>query len=95
MIDFEGRVLAEAGFGETVAAAADINITSLRRARNATDINNFPTRLRMELYASTYARKDFYPPNTLMKTDPTPEHFKSMQRTVIERLRKLGVIEPE
>ena len=95
VIDFEGRVLAEAGFGETVAAAADINISALRRARNATDINNFPTRLRMELYASTYARKDFYPSNTLLNTDPTPEHFKTMQKQVIERLRKLGVIEAE
>ena len=89
VIDFEG------GFGETVAAAADINISALRRARNATDINNFLTRLRMELYASTYARKDFYPSNTLLNTDPTPEHFKTMQKQVIERLRKLGVIEAE
>jgi predicted amidohydrolase len=95
VIDFEGKVLAEAGFGETVAAAADVNISALRRARNATDINNFPTRLRMELYASTYARKDFYPPNTLMSTAPTPEHFKTMQKKVIERLRAAGVIEPE
>ncbi|MSO97499.1 MAG: nitrilase [Rhodospirillaceae bacterium] len=95
VIDFEGRVLNEAGFGETVAAASDINITALRRARNAADINNFPTRLRMDLYASTYARKDFYPPNSLMTKDPTPEHFKGLQQQVIERLRKLGVIEAE
>jgi predicted amidohydrolase len=95
VIDYEGRVLAEAGFGETVAAAADINISALRRARNMTDINNFPTRLRMELYAATYARKEFYPPNTLINTAPTPDHFRAMQKNVIERLRKAGIIEPE
>jgi predicted amidohydrolase len=92
VIDFEGRVLAEAGFGETVAAAADINISALRRARNAADINNFLTRLHMELYAPTYARKEFYPPNSLLDTAPTPEHFKRMQQDVIARLRRAGVI---
>jgi predicted amidohydrolase len=95
VIDHTGRVLAEAGFGETVAATADINITALRRARNTAEINNFLPRMRMELYASTYARKDFYPPNTLMDKDPTPEHFRGVQRGVIDRLRTLGIIEPE
>jgi predicted amidohydrolase len=95
VIDYTGRVLAEAGFGETVTATADINITALRRARNTPDINNFLTRMRMELYASTYARKDFYPSNTLLNKAPTPDHFRGVQLSVIDRLRALGVIEPE
>ena len=95
VIDYTGRVLAEAGQGETVAAAADINISALRRARNATDMNNFLPRMRMELYASTYSRTEFYPPNTLMAKSPTPEHFKQVQQGVIDRLRAKGVIEPE
>ncbi|MDX2143351.1 MAG: nitrilase-related carbon-nitrogen hydrolase [Rhodospirillaceae bacterium] len=95
IVDFEGQVLAEAGFGESVAATADINITMLRRARNKTDINNFLTRMRMELYSGTYARKDFYPPNSLIGKEPTHEHFKTMQQQVIDRLRKVGVIEAE
>jgi len=95
VVDYTGRVLAEAGFGETCTATADINISALRRARNTPDINNFLARMRMELYASTYARKDFYPANTLMKKTPTPEHFRAEQAAVIERLRKIGVIEQE
>ena len=95
IIDFQGKVLAEAGPGETVAAAADINITALRRYRNKQDINNFLPRLRMELYRDSYARTDFYPANTLMNTTPTPEHFATVQRQVIERLKTAGVIEPE
>ncbi|MBL8644925.1 MAG: hypothetical protein JNK21_13405 [Rhodospirillaceae bacterium] len=95
IIDYQGRVLAEAGPGESVTAAADINITALRRHRNTADINNFLPRLRMELYADTYARKDFYPANTLMKTDPTPQHFGAVQRQVIERLRQAGIIGAE
>lgn len=95
IIDYQGRVLAEAGQGETVTAAADINITALRRYRNQEHINNFLPRLRMELYAGAYGSKDFYPPNTLLKDEPTPAHFGRVQGEVIERLRKLGVIEPE
>jgi predicted amidohydrolase len=95
VIDYEGRVLAEAGFGETVAATADINISMLRRARNTPDINNFLTRMRMELYAPTYARREFYPPNSLVGKDPTHAHFTTVQQQVIERLRKAGVIEEE
>ena len=95
VIDYTGRVLAEAGLGETAAATGDINITALRRARNTADMNNFLPRMRMELYASAYARKEFYPPNTLLDKEPTPEHFKEVQRSVIDRLRTLGIIEPE
>jgi hypothetical protein len=51
--------------------------------------------MRMELYADTYSRKDFYPANSLDGIAPSREHFKSMQREVIGRLRSLGVIEPE
>ncbi|MBL8630795.1 MAG: hypothetical protein JNM81_14270, partial [Rhodospirillaceae bacterium] len=53
VIDYQGRVLSEAGPGETVTAYGDINISALRRARNKQDINNFLPRLRMELYADT------------------------------------------
>jgi predicted amidohydrolase len=95
VIDHTGRVLAEAGQGETAAATADINITALRRARNTSDINNFLSRMRMELYAPTYAREEFYPPNTLLTKAPTPDHFRSVQAAVLDRLRDAGVIERE
>lgn len=95
IIDFQGRVLVEAGPGESAAAAADINITALRRYRNRPDMNNFLSRMRMELFAETYGRKGFYPANNLEGVTPEREHFKTTQREVIARLRELGVIEPE
>lgn len=95
IIDFQGRVLVEAGPGESAAAAADINITALRRYRNRPDMNNFLSRMRMELFAETYGRKGFYPANNLEGVTPEREHFKATQREVIARLRELGVIEPE
>jgi hypothetical protein len=51
--------------------------------------------MRMELYADTYARKEFYPANNLADVEPSREHFKAQQAAVIVRLRDLGVIEPE
>lgn len=95
IIDFQGRVLVEAGPGESAAAAADLDIAALRRYRSRPGMNNFLSRMRMELYADTYNRKDFYPANSLDGVAPSREHFKSMQREVIGRLRSLGVIEPE
>ncbi len=95
IIDFQGHVIVEAGPGESAAANADLNITALRRYRNRPGMNNFLSRMRMELYADTYARKDFYPANTLDGVVPSREHSKATQRDVIERLRRLGVIEPE
>lgn len=95
IIDFHGRVLVEAGPGESAAAAADLDIAALRRYRNRPGMNNFLSRMRMELYADTYSRKDFYPANTLERAAPSREHFKATQHEVIDRLRSLGIIEPE
>ncbi len=95
IIDFHGRVLVEAGPGESAVAYADINISALRRERNKAQQNNFLSRMRMELYADTYARKDFYPANNLVDSEPSREHFRAQQAAVIVRLRDLGVIEPE
>lgn len=95
VIDFQGRVLVEAGPGESSAATADLDIAALRRYRNRPGMNNFLSRMRMELFADTYARTGFYPANSLEGTAPTRERFKATQRDTIDRLRKLGVIEPE
>lgn len=87
IIDFQGRVLVEAGPGESVAAAADINITALRRYRNRPDMNNFLSRMRMELFARRHmaARASILRTN-LEGVTPQREHFKTTQREVIARL---------
>ena len=95
VVDYQGRVLVEAGPGESAAAVADINLSALRRYRNTIQINNFLPRLRMELYAEAYASERYYPPNTLSDVEPSPDHFARVQRAVLDVLRESGVIEPE
>lgn len=94
IIDYTGRLLAEAGQGESFAAVADINISALRRYRNRPEINNFLTRQRTDLYRETYAQ-DIWPPNTLADRPPERDHMAAVQRDVIARLKASGIIESE
>ncbi|MEQ9110389.1 MAG: nitrilase-related carbon-nitrogen hydrolase [Rhodospirillaceae bacterium] len=94
VIDFQGRVLAEAGQGESMAALADINISALRRYRNRPEINNFLTRQRMDLYHDTYAQ-DIWPKNSLADRAPTRDHMAGVQQDVLARLIATGIIEAE
>ena len=94
IIDYTGRVLSEAGQGESLTAMADINISALRRHRNRPEINNFLTRQRTELYRDTYAT-DIWPPNSLADRPPSRDHMASVQKDVLARLKAAGIIEPE
>jgi predicted amidohydrolase len=95
VVDYEGRVLAEAGQGESIAASADLNISALRRFRNRPGMNNFFSRHRMELYWNTYSRTEFYPPNLLVDKAPSRQLILSTQSQVLARLRSAGIIEPD
>ena len=94
VIDYTGRVLAEAGQGESLTAHADINISALRRHRNRPEINNFLTRQRMELYRDTYAQ-DIWPPNSFSDRPPSRDHASTVQKDVMARLKAAGIIEAE
>ncbi len=95
VVDYKGRVLAEAGQGESLAASADLNISALRRFRNRPGMNNFFSRHRMELYWNTYSRTEFYPPNTLENQTPSRQLILKTQAQVLERLRTADIIEPD
>ena len=95
IIDYQGRVLTEAGQGESLAASAEINISALRRFRNRPSMNNFFSRHRWELYWDTYSRTDFYPPNMLLNQKPSRELILKTQAQVLARLRETGVLEPD
>ncbi len=92
IIDYRGLVLAEAGAGESIAAQAEIDLAALRRYRRRTGMANLLARQRFELYADSYRQYSFYPPNSMLDTRPTREHFIAMQRKTIERLVELGLI---
>lgn len=94
IVDFTGRVLAEAGQGESMTATADINLSALRYYRNRPEINNFLTRQRTDLYRDTYAQ-EIWPPNSLADRPPSRDHMSGVQRDVMARLKAAGIIETE
>ncbi|MCS6968174.1 MAG: nitrilase-related carbon-nitrogen hydrolase [Cytophagales bacterium] len=92
IINYNGLVLAEAGYGESMVANAEIDLHALRHFRRRPGMGNFLARQRFELYAQSYAEHSFYPPNTLLAQEPDRGHFMHMQALVIERLEKIGVL---
>jgi predicted amidohydrolase len=97
IVDFLGEVRAQAGFGESSVACAEIDLAALRRYRRRPGMGNMLSRQRLELFAAVYAGAPIYPPNTLLGPDgsvrvPDRSHFLATQRQVIERLTALGLI---
>lgn len=88
IVDYTGLVLAEAGYGESLVANADINLTALRAVRHRPAMNNFLARQRFELYAESYAKHSFYPPNTLLAEPVDRTHFVKTQQAVIDKLKR-------
>lgn len=91
VVDYRGLVLAEAGYGESMVAFADVDLAALRHFRQRPAMGNLLARQRFELYAESYAHHSFYPPNTLTETPATRSHFVQTQQAVIERLTEAGV----
>lgn len=92
IVDPGGHVLAEAGYGESLAASAELDLGALRRLRRRPGMANTLSRQRFELFAESYAAHSFYPANTLAAAKPSRRHFMETQRSVIEKLAKAGVI---
>ncbi|ABU59555.1 Nitrilase/cyanide hydratase and apolipoprotein N-acyltransferase [Roseiflexus castenholzii DSM 13941] len=92
IVDYTGRVLVEAGQGESMAAHAEIDLAALRRYRRRPGMNNLLSRQRFDLYASSYATAGFYPPNTLLTGVAERQHFLRVQQETIERLAQKGII---
>lgn len=92
VLDYEGRVLAEAGPGESMAAYAALDLGALRRYRRRPGMPNLLARQRLELYAPTYAARTVYPPNTMSDGPPPRSHFRDTLAETIERLDASGVI---
>lgn len=96
VVDYGGKVLAEAGQGETMNGYAEVDISALRRTRGKPAMTNTLARQRLELFRDIYSGEPVYPANTLLhegkvKT-PAREHYLETQQNVIKSLRKRGVI---
>lgn len=83
IVQYEGIKLIEAGFGESMVANATIHIDALRHHRNRPGMANYLSRLRMELFATTY-QQSIYPANSLAHKKPDRSHFIQTQLGVIE-----------
>jgi len=92
IVNYQGVVLAKTGWGESVAAYAEIDLEALRRFRRRPGMENLLARQRFEAYAASYAEHHFYPANNLSGLAPERAHFIKTQRATIERLSKDGVI---
>ena len=99
LVDFKGRVMAEAGMGESMVANAELDITALRRYRNKPGMGNILSRQRNELFSAHY-NQAVYPANTMLNAAqqvnvPERSHFIQTQLNSIQALKKAGVILPE
>jgi predicted amidohydrolase len=92
VVDYQGLVLAQTGWGESMAAYAEIDLAALRRFRRRPGMENLLARQRFEAYAESYSRSHFYPPNSMLGEVPERSHFASTQRRTIDQLAERGVL---
>jgi predicted amidohydrolase len=96
VVDYLGEVKAEAMNGESANACAEIDLAALRRYRQRPGMGNLLARQRLELFRETYSGS-LHPANTMLDAQgaarvPERSHFLSVQKAVIERLTRDGVI---
>jgi predicted amidohydrolase len=88
VLDFEGRVLAEAAGGESIVASAELDVTALRRYRARPGMGNLLSRVKPGLWAEEYARHDVERPNGLADRAPERAWFARRQQESIDRLTR-------
>jgi predicted amidohydrolase len=95
IVDFEGRLLAEAGFGPSIVAQAEIDLAALRRARARPGMSNLLARQRLPLFASSY-RREIEAPDLFLQGGkllaPSRAALRERHRASIARLSELGII---
>jgi len=96
VVNYKGKVLAEAGQGESMNACSEIDIEALRRTRSRPAMTNVLARQRLEVFAPTYSGEAVYPANTLLENGavkaPDRQHYVETQKGAIAALKKRGVI---
>ena len=90
IVDAQGQVQAEAGYGESMVANAAIDVAALRRWRRRPGMANVLSRQRLELFRSTYAG-EVHAANAMLDDAgrvqvPDRAQFVQVQRDIIERL---------
>lgn len=97
IIDYRGLVLAEAGYGESMAAYAEIDVAGLRRYRQRPGMGNILSRQPLGLWRDALEGRDVQARNTLIDTEgqiltPDRSFYADRQRQAIARLADKGII---
>ena len=96
VVDFRGKVMAEAGQGESLNGHGTVQINLLREARRTPAMTNMLARQRLDLFAAVYGGPPAHPPNGLLQGEnvqvPGRAWFMETQQAVINSLQKRGVI---
>ncbi|MDW8480212.1 MAG: nitrilase-related carbon-nitrogen hydrolase [Xanthomonadales bacterium] len=95
IVDFEGRVLAEAGFGPSLVANAELDLGALRRARRRPGMGNLLARQRQALFAASQRLRIEEPDGFLRDGEPLPPSRAALlarHREAVARLVALGIV---
>lgn len=93
VVDWDGKVLAEAQSGESLNANAIVELAALRAARRRTGMANLLSRQPFDAYERAYADNDWARPNAMAGGRMlTQSEVIARQRALIERLQRDGVL---
>ncbi len=93
IVDWTGKVLAEAGSGESTVANAVIDLPALRAARQRIGMGNLLSRQPFAAYEQTYEQTDWAVPNAMAGGGMlNQKQAIARQRAVIDRLIADGVL---
>jgi len=92
IVQYDGLVLCEAGYGESMVANATLDLYALRAHREKVSMSNFIARQRLELYAPSYSQHHFYPANNWPTDTPERSHFIQQQVSTIQQLKAKGIL---
>lgn len=92
IIDFSGRVLSQAGTGDSMAAYGTIHLSALRQAKQRPAMDNLYARQKPALFARAYEQAPSYPANLFLEDDqptiPDRAQFNEMLKAHIAQMMK-------
>lgn len=97
LVDYRGLILAEAGYGESMAAHAEIDVAALRRHRRRPGMGNILSRQPLGLWSAALAGREVQPPNSLLDAAGTPivptrAFYAQRQQRVLDAIAASGMI---
>jgi predicted amidohydrolase len=90
VVDHLGRSLIRAGAGESLVAAAEVDVPALRRERRRPAMTNLLARVKTGLWAQEYARHDIDRPNGLADRPADRSFFLQRHTDAIARFHESG-----